>query len=152
MNQNVRKMLNQIAQTIYDKKGINILALDVKGISNITDYLVIAEGNVDRHVMAIAYAITEDLRKVGITPLHVEGMQAGDWIVLDYSDVVVHLFQPGLREKFSLEKLWKEGRSSISTLMSPKRRRTGFSKFNFYLPSTQFFFLELPISSEFGII
>lgn len=102
-------MLSQIAQIIYDKKGFNILALDVKGISTITDYLLIAEGNVDRHTISMAKSILETLGGKGERPVHAEGLQTGDWIVLDFGEVVVHLFQPGLREKYSLEKLWNEG-------------------------------------------
>lgn len=102
-------IVNEIAQVIYDKKGFNIFALDVKGISTITDYLIIAEGNVDRHVTSIAHNIVEHLEKKGIPATHLEGMKEGDWVVLDYSEVIIHLFQPGLREKYSLEKLWSEG-------------------------------------------
>lgn len=101
------KMINQIAQIIYDKKGSNILALDLKGLSTITDYLLIAEGNVDRHVISIAKSIIEEIKA---PPVHTEGLAAGDWVVLDFGEVIVHLFQPGLREKYSLEKLWKEGK------------------------------------------
>jgi ribosome-associated protein len=104
------EMLNTIAQVIYDKKGFNILALDVKGVSSISDYIVIAEGNVDRHVAAIGKAIEDELREKGIKPVHVEGFKTGDWVVLDYSDVMVHLFMPGLREKYSLERLWNESK------------------------------------------
>lgn len=100
--------INLVAQTIYDKKGFNILALDVRGLSSITDYLVIAEGNVDRHVAAIGKAVVEELEKQGEEPIHVEGFQTGDWVVLDYSDFIVHIFMPGFREKYSLERLWKE--------------------------------------------
>ena len=99
-------MLSRIAQIIYDKKGSNILALNLKGICTITDYLLIAEGNVDRHVTSIARAIMDEVKEA---PVHVEGLSNGDWVVLDFFDVIVHLFQPGLREKYSLEKLWKEG-------------------------------------------
>lgn len=104
------KTLNRIAQVIYDKKGINILALDVKDISSITDYVVIAEGNVDRHVIALARAIIDELRDEGRRPLHAEGLQVGDWVVLDFGGIMIHLFEPGLREKFSLEKLWSESK------------------------------------------
>jgi len=107
MKRNPVKMLNRIAQVIYDKKGFNILALDLKGHCSIADYLLIAEGNVDRHVISIARAIVDDFKE---QPIHVEGLANGDWIVLDFSDVIVHLFQPGLREKYSLEKLWNESR------------------------------------------
>ena len=103
-------LLNRIAQIIFDKKGINILALDVRGLSTITDYLLIAEGGVDRHVIAIAKTIEEELKKIGEKPAYAEGMQTGDWIVLDYYQVMVHLFIPGLRERYQLEQLWSEAK------------------------------------------
>ncbi len=102
--------LNAIAQVIYDKKGFNILALDVQGLSSITDFLIIAEGNVDRHVSSIGRAIVEELAEKGEEPVHVEGLKVGDWVVLDYSTIVVHLFCPGLREHYALEKLWSESK------------------------------------------
>jgi len=104
------EILNLIAQVIYDKKGINILGLDVNGLSNIADFIIIAEGNVDRHVTAIARAVIEELREQGITPIHTEGLQSGDWVVLDYAGIMVHLFMPGYRERYSLEKLWSESK------------------------------------------
>lgn len=106
----MRKILNLIAQTIYDKKGFNILVLDVQQVSTMTDYFIIAEGTVDRHVRALSLAIIDQLSEQGYTPLHVEGQQVGDWIVLDYSDFVVHLFIPDLREKYALEEVWHEGK------------------------------------------
>lgn len=110
MAKNPLEMLRDIAQVIYDKNGMNILALDVQGLSTITDYLLIAEGHVDRHVTSIAHAVIAELKDKGETPLHVEGLQTGDWVVIDYPGIMVHLFMPGYREKFSLEKLWKESR------------------------------------------
>lgn len=103
-------ILNRIAQVIFDKKGMNILGLDVRGISSMTDYVIIAEGNVDRHVVAIAQAVIGVLKQAGELPIHVEGLQTGDWVVIDFLDIMVHLFMPGLREKYRLEDLWKEGR------------------------------------------
>lgn len=104
------QLLNLIAQIIYDKKGINIFALDVREISSITDYVIIAEGNVDRHVSSIARAIIDELRDQGERAVHVEGLQIGDWVVIDFIGIMVHLFMPGLREKFSLEKLWEDSK------------------------------------------
>jgi ribosome-associated protein len=104
------EILNLIAQVIYDKKGLNILALDVQGLSSICDYLLIAEGNVDRHVSSIANAIIDELRERGERTFHVEGLQNGDWVVLDFAGIMVHLFMPGYREKYSLEKLWSESK------------------------------------------
>jgi ribosome-associated protein len=103
-------VLNLIAQTIYDKKGINTLALDIRSVSTITDFAVIAEGNVDKHVIAIAKAVLEALEGIGEKPLHVEGLTSGDWVVLDFLDFMVHIFMPGLRDKYQLEQLWKEGK------------------------------------------
>jgi ribosome-associated protein len=107
MKESIRKMLNLIGQVIYDRKGFNILALNVQGLSSITDYMLIAEGNVDRHGHAIARSIIDQMKEQGADPLHTEGLKEGDWIVLDYGEVMVHIFsKPGLREKYSLERLW----------------------------------------------
>lgn len=99
--------LNVIAQIIFDKKGMNILALDVRGLSSLTDFVVIAEGTVDRHVKAIAQAIESGLKELGEVPSKVEGHRDGDWIVLDYLQVMVHIFMPGLRDRYQLEEMWK---------------------------------------------
>jgi ribosome-associated protein len=104
------RILNIIAQTLFDKKGFNILALDVRGVSTLTDYFLIAEGNVDKHVIALAKEIVARLKKEGELPTHVEGLGEGDWIVIDYLEIIIHLFRPGLREKYQLERLWREGR------------------------------------------
>jgi ribosome-associated protein len=110
MSRTPLETLNAIAQVIFDKKGFNILALDVQGLSSITDFLLIAEGNVDRHVTSIARAVLDELEARGEKPVHVEGLGTGDWVVLDYSNVVVHIFSPALRERYSLERLWNESK------------------------------------------
>ena len=110
INMDKIELLNVIAQAIYDKKGFNILALDVRGVSSICDYIIIAEGNVERHIKAIANEIIEQLKKLKEKPLHVEGLQDSDWVVVDYLDIIVHLFKPQLRETYALEKLWQEGK------------------------------------------
>jgi len=105
--ENQIKNLNIIAQAIYDKKGFNILALDVKGISSLTDYLIIAEGSVDKHLQAIANNVIHEMDE---NPVHVEGKIDGTWIVIDYVDIVIHLFTPTMRERYKLERLWEEGK------------------------------------------
>ncbi len=99
--------LNLIAQALFDKKGFNILALDVRNISTLTDYFIIAEGNVDRHVKALAQEVREVMSQKGEKALHVEGLEKGDWVVLDYLEIVIHLFMPGMRDKYRLEELWR---------------------------------------------
>lgn len=110
MKETAQETLNAMAQIIYDKKGSNLLALDVRGLSSITDYLLIAEGNVDRHVISLAKALIDQMEEKGHKILHVEGLKMGDWVVLDYGSIIVHLFMPGLRQKYSLEKLWTDSK------------------------------------------
>ncbi len=115
-------LLNAIAQALFDKKGINITALDVQGVSTLTDYFVIAEGNVDKHVVGLAKTVIETLKNEGETPLHVEGLHQGDWVVIDYLELVIHLFKPGIREKYRLEELWHEGKIVDLDLTLPQAR------------------------------
>lgn len=101
--------LQTAAQALYDKKGINLLALDVKNISSLTDYILIAEGSVDRHVIAMAKEVIETLKKQGERPVYVEGLATGDWVVIDYLDYMIHIFMPGLRDKYQLEEMFRDG-------------------------------------------
>jgi ribosome-associated protein len=109
MKNNNLELLNAIAQTLYDKKAFNMLALDVHNVSTLTSYFLIAEGNVDRHVVALSKAVQETMKELGHRPIHVEGKQEGDWIVLDYMNIVIHLFTHEMREKYQLESLWQQG-------------------------------------------
>jgi ribosome-associated protein len=102
------KVLNAVSQAIFDKKGMNILALDLRSCRLIPQYAIIAEGAADRHVIAISTSVKEVMRDLGFEPMYTQGMQVGDWIVLDYTDIVVHIFMPGMRDKYRLENLWKD--------------------------------------------
>jgi len=106
---NITQNLNKAAQVIYDKKGLNILCLDLRHISTITDYAIIAEGAVNRHVIAIAHAVIDEMAKMGLKPVRIEGLQSGDWAVIDFGEFMVHLFMPGIRDRYQLEELWRKG-------------------------------------------
>lgn len=110
MRDALKMIVYPISQILYEKKAMNILALDVQGISTMTDYMVIAEGTVNRHVSAMARTIVEQMAQKGISPSKVEGIAEGDWAVLDFGEVVVHLFQPGYREKYMLERLFPDSK------------------------------------------
>jgi ribosome-associated protein len=110
MKDKIKIELNKIAQALYDKKGFNILCLDVRGISSLADYVIIAEGNIDRHIKALSTSVRDVLRDMGLKPLFVEGESTGDWIVIDFSEVVIHLFVSDLREKYALEELWSKAK------------------------------------------
>lgn len=102
-----KQILDLIAQTLYDKKGFNILVLDVRNISTMADYYIIAEGNVERHVKALARDLTDVLQNNGWQLFQSDATSA-DWIVLDFANIVVHLMTPELRERFALEELWRK--------------------------------------------
>ena len=92
-----------------EKKAFDIHILDIREFSSLTDYLVVASGNSDRQVQAIAEAVRLGCKKnERFSPFGVEGMKEGRWILLDYGDVMVHLFQPAVREFYDLESMWSE--------------------------------------------
>ena len=122
MSSSLNKQLNDIAQSIFDKKGFNIIVLDVRVVSTMTDYFVIAVGTVDRHVKALSKTVIDSLAAQGIQPLFVEGEKVADWIVVDYGDVIVHLFIPELREKYALEELWHEGKIVDVDIVIPESK------------------------------
>lgn len=109
MKKNPLDILNLLAQTLFDKKGVNILALDVRTLSTMTDYFLIAEGRVHKHVIGLARGVINTLKDQDEVPAHVEGLGEGDWVVIDCYEIVVHIFTPGLREKYRIEELWSEG-------------------------------------------
>lgn len=101
-------VLNAISQAIFDKKGSNILALDMSPCSVLAEYVIIAEGAVDRQVIALAGHIEKIMNELGWNLSFTQGISTGDWIVLDYTSIVVHLFIPEVREKYQLERLWQK--------------------------------------------
>jgi len=89
-----------------EKKAQDPVLLELKGITSFTDYFLLCSGKSDRQVQAIAQAIEEALKKRGIQPLGQEGMREGRWILMDYEDVVVHIFLEPVRKFYDLEGLW----------------------------------------------
>lgn len=106
---NSKQILSIIAKAVDDKKGRSPIAIDISAVSTESEYVFVAEGNVDRHLKAIADAISEELKKVGEAPTYSEGKGESGWVVLDCFSVIVHLFLPDQRDKYRIENLWKEG-------------------------------------------
>ncbi len=84
------------------------MVLSLKGVSDMTDFFVIASGTSDTHVRSLGESIQEGLKSDGQAPHHVEGLMQGRWVLLDYVDFVVHLFHPSLRNFYQLERLWSD--------------------------------------------
>jgi len=97
----------QCAEAALDKKAVDLVVIDVGGLTSIADYLVICTGRSDRQVQGIAQAIDEQLRTHGHRPIAIEGMTRGQWVLMDYADVIVHVFYKPVREFYDLERLWE---------------------------------------------
>jgi ribosome-associated protein len=95
-----------ILEAALNKKALNLTLLEMKGITSFTDYFFICSGNSDRQVQAIAEGIQEALKGEGLRPLGLEGTLEGKWILMDYEDVVAHIFLEPVRQFYDLEGLW----------------------------------------------
>ncbi len=103
------------AQCALAKKATDVIILHVGDISPVADFFVLATGNTDTQVRAIADEIEEQVRvSRGDKPWHVEGLQASSWVLMDYVDVVVHIFQPAARDYYMLERLWGDARREVA--------------------------------------
>jgi ribosome-associated protein len=106
---NAKELLGEIARYAADKKAIDVVELDLRGVLGYTDYFVVCSGNTGRQAKAIHDGILEGLKHDhGTFPRKVEGTAAAGWILMDYLDVVVHIFTPETREFYRLEQLWGE--------------------------------------------
>ena len=103
----------KIAQLIVDKKGENVLILDLRRISPVADYFVLATAQSPLHSQAISDELVEKLKKENYRVHHVEGYNQAQWILLDYFDIVVHIFLPEVRNFYGLERLWGDAPSKV---------------------------------------
>lgn len=95
-----------VIDALADMKALDVKVLDVRGLTDIADFMVIASGTSDRHVRSVAQRVVERTKEVGFRPHGVEGQQDGDWVLIDLSEIIVHVMLPRVREFYGLEKLW----------------------------------------------
>jgi ribosome-associated protein len=105
-----RERATAIAVAAIDKKAVGLEILDVAGKVDYADFLVIMTGRSDRHAQALAQGIEEALKKKGVRPMSVEGLPHGSWVLMDFGDVVVHVFREETRQLYDLEGLWLDAR------------------------------------------
>lgn len=102
----VPPVVRRAAELARELKARDVVGLDLRGISSATDFFLLASGRSDVQVRAIAEHVVEELKKEDVRPAHVEGLQGGRWVLVDYIDFVVHVFHPQARDFYQLESLW----------------------------------------------
>jgi ribosome-associated protein len=127
-----RDLARQIAVAALEKKAGDLLILDLRKLETITDFFVICTGDVDQHVRAIAIHVEDAVRRtLGQRVFHREGMDGLNWVLLDYVDVVVHIFKPSFRAFYRLDELWSDAEiipvgeeAAVPKAKPPRRKRT----------------------------
>jgi ribosome-associated protein len=118
-----RKTQSWIQDALDDAKARDITVLDVRKISDFTDYMVIATGTSNRHVQSTADKVVDALRAHGVRAVGVEGGKTGDWVLIDFGDVVAHVMREEIRDFYNLEKLWSDAKRI--SLNEKKTQRKG---------------------------
>ena len=106
---NSEQLTTLVVEALDDVKAQDIVKLDVRDMTTVTDYMVVASGTSNRHVQALVENVAEKASKAGHKPIGVEGEEGGEWVLLDLQDALVHVMLPKVREFYNLEKLWSLG-------------------------------------------
>lgn len=114
----IPERVQRAALAALDRKGEDVRIRNLQDVADITDYFLFASATNERQVQAIADAVEEALREVGVRPLHVEGRYPSRWILMDYGDFVVHVFLDTTREFYGLERLWRDAPDVTRELLS----------------------------------
>src|SRR3954466_6026524 len=104
----IRAQALRAAQLCLEYKANDVVILDLRGVSDMTDFFIVASGTSDTAVRSIGQHVMEDMKKEGSPASHVEGLEKGRWVLLDFVDFVVHVFHPTLRNFYQLERLWAD--------------------------------------------
>lgn len=100
------RALQLVLGSLEDSKAENIVTIDIAGKSALGDYMVVVSGRSNRHVSAIADHLVTDLKSEGFGNPRVEGLETGDWVLIDTGDIIIHVFRPEIREFYNIEKMW----------------------------------------------
>ena len=106
---NSEQLSRLVIDALDDVKALDIVRLDVRDMTTVTDYMIVASGRSNRHVHALVDNVAEKAKAAGHRPIGVEGEEGGEWVLLDLQDALVHVMLPRVREFYNLEKLWSLG-------------------------------------------
>jgi ribosome-associated protein len=106
----MKDALKVAVKAVDDKKASDLVVLDISGIASFADYFLLCSGDSSRQIQAIADEVEERLRAEGLRPTHVEGYRNAEWVLMDYVDLVVHIFSRKARAYYDLERLWRDGK------------------------------------------
>ena len=109
---NSEQLSKLVVDALDDIKAQDVVKLDVREMTTVTDYMIVASGTSNRHVQALVDNVAEKAKKAGHRPIGVEGEDGGEWVLLDLQDTLVHVMLPKVREFYNLEKLWSMGAAS----------------------------------------
>ena len=124
-----RKILQVIQDALEDAKAKDVVMLDVSKISDFTDCMVVASGTSNRHVTSVADRVVDKLRELGLRPIGMEGHKTGDWVLVDFGDVVVHVMREQVRDFYNLEKLWSDAKClEIKKPKAPRKKAKSAKK------------------------
>jgi ribosome-associated protein len=111
-------LARRVAELSLEKKGEDVKIMDVRGLTSVTDFFVIITADSERKAKALTDYIVDEIREEGDRPMHIEGLDSLHWVLIDYIDVVVHIFQPEERRFYDLESLWSDG--VVTTVTAPE--------------------------------
>lgn len=103
------KWQEHVVIALEDAKALDIVTLDVRKLTDIADYMIVATGTSTRHVSSMANKVVDSLRALGRKPVGIEGQDIGEWVLIDFGDVIAHIMRPQTRDFYNLEKLWAQG-------------------------------------------
>lgn len=105
-----------VLASVDDSKGEDIFSIDLRGKSALADHMVIVSGRSNRHVTAVAEHLLSDIKEGGFGSCRVEGLQNGDWVLIDAGDVIIHIFRPEVRSFYNIEKMWSVAEANDTTV------------------------------------